>query len=108
MKDEVSRLSRVWQMEESIILVGYCSNITFIYSFCNTVNSDCLYEKQILPVYFLYVFCFLDVCCAPVNKTSSLQTLAQTFPWQWKCRPPWLVQEESRMEGGSCLSSARR
>lgn len=42
--------------EESIVLVGYCSNITFIYYFCNIVNSDCLYEKQSLPVYFL---CFL-------------------------------------------------
>lgn len=60
MEDEVCRLGHAWQTE-SIVLVGYCSNITFIYSFCNIVNSDCLYEKQSLPVCFLYVFCFLDV-----------------------------------------------
>lgn len=61
MEDELCRLGRARQTEESVVSVGYCSNVTFIYYFFNLVNSDCLYEKQSLPLYFLYVFSFLGV-----------------------------------------------
>lgn len=55
MKDEVGRLSCAWQMEESIILVGYCSNITFILSVILLIVIACMKSRS-----SLYISCMFS------------------------------------------------